>query len=251
MRKSERPVIFLPGPLESLPGTPGQDVVADDVVLSVVLVESAAFTTIYEVVLHHDLRTALIRIEAPAAVIVRIDVMDDVVVHGRSRLDPQGIDAAHVVEFSPSEVMDVVESDLIVEGEAWGVSPDPSHGKTAVTKVADLVVKRLHAGRFADQDPHAGRKHLSPLADDVVDDLNILGRVDLHPASAEVIEERVFQPAVVRKVERDGIIAGVPDFTVLQDDVFRIVQHHRRIKMNGCLVRDRTLGRQEVGSMLE
>ena len=53
----------------------------DDAVREV-LVEAAGLRVVDEVVLHDDARAALVRIEPPAAVTVRVDVVDAVVVDG-------------------------------------------------------------------------------------------------------------------------------------------------------------------------
>ena len=56
-----------------------EDVVADGVLLAVVLVEAAGLRAVDEVVFQLDAGRALVGVEAPAAVGVGVDVVDDVV----------------------------------------------------------------------------------------------------------------------------------------------------------------------------
>ena len=57
----------------------GEDVVADDIFFAVVLVETAGACVVDEVVFHEDAGGAFVGVEAPAAVGVGIDVVEDVV----------------------------------------------------------------------------------------------------------------------------------------------------------------------------
>ena len=69
-----------PRPLDLVLRGEGEDVVPDDVLLAVVLVEAAGLGAVDEVVLHHDAGRALVGVEAPAAVVEGVDVVEEVVV---------------------------------------------------------------------------------------------------------------------------------------------------------------------------
>ncbi len=66
------------------------------------LVEAAGLGVVDEVVLQHDAGAALVGVEAPAAVGVGIDIVEDVVADDRAFGGPQRVDAAHVAEHAPS-----------------------------------------------------------------------------------------------------------------------------------------------------
>ena len=57
----------------------GKNIVSYDVLFSVMLVETAAFTTVYQVVLHNDTCTSFIRIKSPTSIVVRVNVMDHII----------------------------------------------------------------------------------------------------------------------------------------------------------------------------
>lgn len=77
-------MVLLSGRFELGSDLASENVVADDVVGSVVLVESATLTFIDQIALQNDAGRSFVGIESPAAVIERIDVVDLVVAEGRS-----------------------------------------------------------------------------------------------------------------------------------------------------------------------
>ena len=84
VRKAERGVVLLSGRFELGSDLASENVVADDVVGSVVLVESATLAFIDQIALQNDAGRSFVGIESPTTVIERIDVVDLVVAEGRS-----------------------------------------------------------------------------------------------------------------------------------------------------------------------
>ena len=80
----EGEMIFGARALKLLDLSLGEDVVANDVLSAVMLMETARHGPIDEIVGHGDVGRAFIRVEAPPAVIERVDIMDDIVMHGRA-----------------------------------------------------------------------------------------------------------------------------------------------------------------------
>ena len=62
----------------------GEDIVFNDVVAAVVLVEAAGARSINDVVPQHDPRRALVGVEPPAAIVMALDIVDQVALHDRA-----------------------------------------------------------------------------------------------------------------------------------------------------------------------
>ena len=170
LREREGEVLLDARPLQLAVHAEGEDVVADDVFAAVVLVVAAGLGVVDEVVLHHDAGAALVVVQPPAAVIVGIDVVDDVVADGGAGRGAEGVDAAHVAQHAPAEVMDVVELDLVVVGRAGRVAPSPADGNARVAEIGDVVVRDLVVGAVADPHAHRAAVEVAAGADDVVVD---------------------------------------------------------------------------------
>src|SRR5690348_2574067 len=128
MRKGERKMIFHAGGLELAPDIGGEDIVADDIPFTVMLVKPGVLTGIHEVVLHDDPRRALVGVQSPAAIVERIHMVDHVIAHGGAFRLAQAIDTTHIRQLSPAEMVDMVEFDMVPFRGTVPISPYPSHG---------------------------------------------------------------------------------------------------------------------------
>ena len=173
--EGEGEVFFHPRGLELLLLAEGEDVVADDVLPAVVLVEAAGLDAVDEVVLEEDVGAAFVGIEAPAAVAVGVDVVEDVVDDLRAFRRAEGVDAAHVAEHAPADVVDVVEGDAVPLGQAFAVSPAPADGDARVVEVGDFVVGDGVVGAVSDPDADGAGEDPPAAADDVVVDGDVAG----------------------------------------------------------------------------
>ena len=118
----------------------GEDIVADDVGFTVVLVVAAAFSSKYDVVFDDFVRASLVGVDAPAAVAKAIDIVDPVADDASPGLDSEGVDTAHVAENALADVVNVVVGDDVVVGLTLGVAPGPADGDAGVVEVGDFVV---------------------------------------------------------------------------------------------------------------
>src|SRR5436189_3004839 len=91
----------------------GENVVSEDVVAAVVLVKRRALAAVDNVVFHYDSGAALVGVKTPAAVTVRVDVMDEIVSDNRTLLNAQRIDGAHIAENALPNVVEMVELDNV------------------------------------------------------------------------------------------------------------------------------------------
>ena len=73
-------------------GSEGKNVVLDAVLLTEVLEEATGFRVVHEVSLHHDVSRTFIRVQTPASIAERLDVMDMVVVHNGAGLNAKRVD---------------------------------------------------------------------------------------------------------------------------------------------------------------
>src|ERR1019366_2162248 len=113
----------------------GENVVPHDVLAGEVDVERRVLRVVDEVVLDHQVRGAFVEIDAPAAVIVRPDMVKVVAADNRSRLDAEGVDAAHVAEDAGPDVVDEIVLDAVVPRRRLAEAPGPAGGDAGVARV--------------------------------------------------------------------------------------------------------------------
>ena len=173
-----------------------EDVVAHDVLAAVVLIEDLRPGVVADVVLHQEVRAALVQVDAPAAVVGLVNVVDEVAAQDGARLHAERVDAAHVAEHALAEVMDVVAFDAVAARDRVAVAPDPAARDAAVVQVVDVVVRDHVVEAVHDEDAHRAREHAPAGVNGVVGD-DVAARavtrggigvpaVDPYPAGAEV-----------------------------------------------------------------
>ena len=123
-------MFFDPRKLKLLMMIEGENIVSYVILFSVMLMETSAFTTVYQIVFHNDTGTSLISIKSPAAIIIRINMMDYIIVDTGSGRDTQCVNGSHIGQFSPTDMMNIIVSDLIINGVAIPISPDTDDGNT-------------------------------------------------------------------------------------------------------------------------
>ncbi len=164
-------MIFQPRGLDLLFLAVGQDVVPQHVLLAVVLVEAAGLGAVDEVVLEENAGAAFVGIHSPAAVGIGIDVVEDVVADDGAFGGAERVDAAHVAQQAPAEVMDVIEGERVPFGQALAVAPRPAGGDAGVEEVGDFVVRDAVVAALPDPHAHGAGKDPAAVQHDVVVDL--------------------------------------------------------------------------------
>ena len=235
--KSEGEVVFRAGSLQLVFVTECEDVVADDVVASVVLMESAGFGIINEVVFHYDIAAPFVCIESPAAIGMGIDIVDDVVGDSGPGGGAEGVDSGHVAEDILSDVADSVKGDAVVFRETGIVSPAPADGDSGVEEVRDIVVSDDVVAALSDPDTDGARKNSAAVVEDVVvdDDVACLVAdilVDVSGSNAdsagpEVVKVGAANGDIAAAVSKpDTVATVVAHLAVFDGDVFGSVCHN-------------------------
>src|SRR5262245_45043155 len=83
-------------------------------------------SAIDEIPLEDDIGRALVRVQAPAAIAERLDVMDMIVVHNRAGLHAERVNPAHIRRHALTDGVYVVEADVIVMRVTTAVTPSPA-----------------------------------------------------------------------------------------------------------------------------
>ncbi len=208
----------------------GEHVVAHDVLAAVVLIEHLRAGVVADVVLHQEVRAALVQVDAPAAVIGLANVVDEVPAQDGARLDAERVDAAHVAEHALAQVVDVVALDAVAARDRLAVAPDPAAGDAAVVQVVDVVVRDDVVEAVHDQDADRAREHAAARVDGVVGD-DVAARavagagvdataVDPYPTRAQ-IDDLVPDDADVQAplAEHDPVQPQVPERAAFQPAV--------------------------------
>ena len=123
----------------------------------------------HHVVLDQQMRGAFVVVNAPAAVVVGVHVVDVVVADDRARRDAERVDAAHVRQHA-ADVVNVVELDAIVLAHAALVAPHPADRNARVTAVVNMVMGHDVALGVGQQHAHGRRKILAVMVQPVVGD---------------------------------------------------------------------------------
>ena len=122
--------------------------------------------------------------------------MDDVVADGGAGRETKGVDAAHVAQHTPAEVMDMVELDLVVVTRAGSVIPSPADGNAGVAEISDVIVGDLVISAVTD--PHADSTAIQMPSgtDDVVVDRAVSGDVRVGGVVVGVAEDLSIIPTL-------------------------------------------------------
>ena len=176
-----------------------ENIVADDIFLAVMLMETGTLATIDQVILHTDAGRTFVGIESPTTVTERVDVVDMVVADLCTVRIAQGIDTAHIAEYAPPDMVDVVIGDGIALRRTVTVSPYPTDGNTRIVEIGDVVVRNLVVARLEQDDTHTRGEHATAGTQDVVIHdivtgeflvlvLGLVGSADADTAATQVVQ---------------------------------------------------------------
>ena len=177
-----------------------------------------------DVVAHHDPARPLVGVEPPAAVVVADDVVDQIPLDNRAGGDPERVDASHVGEHAPAEVMNVVADDPVALCRARLVAPCPPHRHPGVGEVGDLAALDGGPVGLTDPDPDPRRMEAATMGDRAVAD-RVLGdpgdrapprhgRPHHHPAGPQIEQfAAIDEAAAAADAKRQAVPADMPDPT--------------------------------------
>ena len=99
-----------------------------------------------DVILDEDVGTGLVEVYPKRAVRVPQHVVNPIVADRGAGRNAQRVDAAHIAQLAPAQMMDVIVFDGIMVGRGGIVGPTPADGYARIEKVADVVVQHLVIG---------------------------------------------------------------------------------------------------------
>src|SRR5436190_10047111 len=141
VREDKGEVLLLARAHELVFRAEGENVVANDIVPTVMLVKAGALAPVNHVVFEHDVRASFVGVKSPATIGVRPHVVNQIIAQDRSVLNSQGVNAAHVAEHALADVVKVIELDDVVVAGRFLIAPIPSHGNGRVIKVVNVIVR--------------------------------------------------------------------------------------------------------------
>ena len=215
-------MVLDPRPLQLPVAGRSQDVVGDEVVFAVVLVETPRRRMMDDVVAHHDPARTFVGVQPPAAVVVADDVVDQIPLDGRAGRDPERVDAPHVGEHAPAEVMNVVADDPVALCRARLVAPGPPHRDPRVGEVGDLATLDGGPVGLTDPDPDSRRMEAAAMGNRAVADRVLgdpgdrapprRGRSHHHPAGPQIEQFAALdETAPAADAKRQAVPADMPD----------------------------------------
>ncbi len=236
--KGEGLVLFDASGLDLVVFGEGEDVVADDIFFAVVLVEAAGFGAVNDVIFHMDSGGAFVGVESPAAVAPGVDIVHDVVADGGTFGGAQGVDAAHIAEDAPADMVDMIKVDLIAFGEAFGIAPAPADRNPGVAEIGDFVVDNAVVGAVADPDSDGAGVDMAAVADDAIFDGVVMGAfievggdaafANPDSASAEIVDIAVGDGTVLAAfTEPEAVFADVGELAAVEVNILGAVEHDR------------------------
>src|SRR4051812_13101808 len=88
-------------------------IIPHDILAPIMLVKPRALAAVDDIALQQDAAAALVRVEAPSAISMRVHIVDQVVANDRSWLRPERVDRTHVAQPELADIMHMVELDSI------------------------------------------------------------------------------------------------------------------------------------------
>ena len=95
-------------------------------------------------------------------------MMNVVVADGRAFRIAERIDTAHVAQNALSDIMDVVEFNLITDADRRCVAPCPADGYACVVQIADIVVRHDVVATVTNPHTDGAMMDTSAILDDAV-----------------------------------------------------------------------------------
>ena len=148
----------------------GEDVVADQILLAIMLVKPSIANVIDQVILKSDAGAAFVGIQPPSAVARRIDVVNHVVTDTGTFRRSERVHGPHVAEDPIADVVQVVPFDGIAFRSALGVTPSPADRDGGIEKVCDVAMGDGVVGAVSDPDADRARHDPPAAVDDAVVD---------------------------------------------------------------------------------
>ena len=121
------------------------------------LEEATGFRVVHEVSLHNDVGRTFIRVQTPASIVERLDVMDMVVVHDSAGLNAKRVDPPHIRSHVLADSVHVIEANVVVMGVTRAVAPGPTDGNSGLVEIEDVIVLPRVVRRLSDPDSHRPR----------------------------------------------------------------------------------------------
>ena len=227
-----------------------EDVVSYQVFLAVMLVQGVGEAVVNQVVLHREMRGALIQINAPAAVAALVRVGGNIVNHVAAGdgigLDTQGVNAAHIRKPALADVVNQIAADLNIVRHIVAVAPDPAAGNGGVVAVVNFIVGDFTAVRVNQQHADGVKEAPAVAVNVVVADLNAardrrgirrkIVAVDINGVAADISEQIGFGARILHiSAETQGGIADVPEAAAAQRDVRGVVDDKGAVHVIGRL----------------
>src|SRR5258708_19461080 len=93
----------------------------------------------HEVSLHHDVSRTFIRVQTPASIVERLDVMDMVVVHDSAGLNAKRVDPPHIRSHVLADSVHVIEANVVVMGVTRPLPPSPTHANSVLVETQNAI----------------------------------------------------------------------------------------------------------------
>jgi len=246
---------FVAGAHDLMTLVEGEQVVPDDVVAAVMLVESGVGAADGDIVFEQDAGAAFIGVEAPTAVTVTLDVLEEIVMDVGAGLGAEGVDAAHVAEAALSDVLDPVVGDLIGAACGVAIAPVPSDRDAGVVEVGDVVVEDAIGGAVEDEDADRRCEDPTQMQEGIVGEemgmvgvggggLAVAGFTDADATGAELGELAMIDgPGLATAAEFESVSAGIAQVTGFHAAIDCVPGLDGARDDHGGLGRDQTIGR--------
>src|SRR2546427_6170346 len=168
VRKDKGEVLLLARAHELVFRAVGENVVANDIFSTVMLVKTGAFAPVNHVVFKKDVCAPFVGVESPPTIGVRPHVMNQIVAQDRSFLNSQCVNAAHVAEHALADVVKVIKLDNVVVAGSFLIAPVPSYGNRCVIKVMNMIVRDSILTALKNDQTDGGRINTAELVQVVV-----------------------------------------------------------------------------------
>src|SRR5438309_6692441 len=170
VRENEGDVRLGPGAHQLVPFAEREDVVAQNIFATVMLMKARALAAINDVALQDNSAAAFVGVEAPAAISEGVHVVDEVVANDRPRLRAECVDRAHVAQPKLADVVQMVVLDQVGPARRFAITPRPADGDGGVVKVMNVIVRDAISAALQNDNAHGWSIDLPEMMHMIIDD---------------------------------------------------------------------------------
>src|SRR5438477_7719128 len=170
VRENEGDVRLGPGAHQLVLFAEREDVVAQNIFATVMLMKPGALAAINDVALQDNSAAAFVGVETPTAISEGVHVVNEVVANDGARLRAERVDRAHVAQPKLADVVQMVVLNQVGPARRIAITPGPPHGDGGVIKVMNVIVRDAIGAALQNDNAHGWSVNPTQMMQMIIDD---------------------------------------------------------------------------------